>query len=343
MIKYMNGVVGNRALCEKLCLDVLEDRLSHACIIEGPKGTGKHIIAKNVAAALACTQKEASVTEFPCGVCSDCRKVFDGDCPDVTVVGCDGKTTMGVDAVRFLREDVRTVPNDLDFKVYIIEDADKMTVQAQNAFLLTLEEPPSYVRFFLLCENADLLLETIRSRAPVVRTQPISDEELDRYICQNDRRAAQMKLSSPAEYAELIRASKNGIGKALEYLEPKIFAPVLSRRRLVSDFLNAVTDGARASVIIPMLSGFSSKRDALQLELSLLSEAVTDLVMLKNSDGAELSFFSDRNYAVELCDRASMSFLYTLNSAVLSALESIRRNANVRLTIMKLATDAALI
>ena len=96
-------------------------------------------------------------------------------------------------------------------------------------------------------------------------------------------------------------------------------------------------------MIIPMLSGFSSKRDALQAELSLLSEAVTDLVMLKNSDGAELSFFSDRNYAVELCDRASMSFLYTLNSAVLSALESIRRNANVRLTIMKLATDAALI
>lgn len=343
VVKYMSGVVGNRALCEKLCLDVIEDKLSHACIIEGPRGTGKHTIAKNVAAALACSQKHSSPAQFPCLICPDCRKVLDGDCPDVITVGCGGKATLGVESVRFLREDVRTVPNDLDFKIYIIEDADKMTVQAQNAFLLTLEEPPSYVRFFLLCESASLLLETIRSRAPVIRTQPIPNGELDKYLIATDRRAEAMKLAFPAEYEELITAAKNGIGTALEYLDPKVFTPVKELRSLVTELVDAATSGARASVILPLLSRFSTKREILATQLSALSEAMTDLILLKSSDNTTLRFFSDKVKAFEMCDRVSMSFLYTLNSAVLTAIDNIQKNANVRLTMIKFASDAMLI
>lgn len=344
MVRYMSEVVGNRALCEKLCLDVIEDKLSHACIIEGPKGTGKHTIAKNVAAALACTSRPETAGRFPCLECADCKKVLEGDCPDLITVGCDGKATIGVETVRFLREDVRTVPNDLDFKVYVIEDADKMTPQAQNAFLLTLEEPPSYVRFFLLCESAELLLETIRSRAPVIRTQPIDNDELDRYLCQKDRRATAMKLANPKEYAELIMASKNGIGAALGYLEPKDFAPVKELRKLVTDFVDAATQGEKASVIFPMLfKGFSQKRDALIPQLTLLLEAVNDLMLIKNTDDVRLRFFADRDRAMELSDRVSMSFLYGFNEAVLSAIDSLQRNSNVRLTLIKLASDASMI
>ncbi len=343
MTRYMSGVVGNRALCEKLCLDVIEDKLSHACIIEGPRGSGKHTIAKNVAAALACSEKKNPRGEFPCGVCPDCKKVLEGDCPDLITVGSGGKATIGIEAVRFLKEDVRTVPNDLDFKIYIIEDADKMTVQAQNAFLLTLEEPPSYVRFFLLCESADLLLETIRSRAPVIRTQPIDNGELDSYICRADSRAAAMKLSSPDEYAQLLMASRNGIGRALEYLDPKVFAPVKELRRLITEFVDTATDAPRASAILPLLSRFAAKRDALCPQLYMLSEAVTDLILLKSSDTASLCFFADRQRAIEICDRVSMSFLYELNTAVINATQSIQRNANVRLTMIKLAASAGLI
>ena len=344
VVKYMSEVVGNRVLCEKLCLDVIEDKLSHACIIEGPKGTGKHTIAKNVAAALACTSKPENVGRFPCLECADCRKVLDGDCPDLITVGCDEKATIGVDTVRFLREDVRTVPNDLDFKIYIIEDADKMTTQAQNAFLLTLEEPPTYVRFFLLCESAELLLETIKSRAPVIRTQPIDNDEIDRYISGRDRRAVAMKLAAPKEYAELIMASKNGIGMALGYLEPKAFAPVKELRKLIEDFVDAATQGERASVIFPMLfKGFSQKRDVLISQLTLLLEAVNDLMLIKNMDNVRLRFFADRDRAMELSDRVSMSFLYSFNDAVLTAIDNLQRNANVRLTLIKLVSDATII
>lgn len=341
--QYMGSIVGNERLTQKLCLDILAGRLAHAFIIEGKRGTGKHTLALNTAAALACSAKDATDSDVPCGTCPECKKIFEGKSPDIITVGCEGKTTLGVDAVRFLKDDVHTVPNDLDFKLYIIEDADKMTVQAQNALLLTLEEPPSFVRFILLCENADLLLETIRSRAPVLRTEPISNADVDEYICKNDRRAAQMKLSSTQEYNELLMAAKNGIGTALELLDPKTFAPIREMRRLAEDVVDNATDGSGARRIFPLLSRFSQKRDVLAKQLACLSEAVNDLILIKKSDNAPLCFFADRDRAIELCDRCSMSFLYELGKAVLKAIDNNARNANVRLTLIKLMSDASLI
>lgn len=340
--QYMSRIVGNRNTCEKLCRDVLSDKLSHAIILEGAKGTGKHTVALYLAAALACSQKDTDGI-FPCCACRECKKVLEHKSPDVNTVGTEGKATFGVDTIRFLKEDVRTVPNDLDFKLYIIEDADKMTVQAQNAFLLTLEEPPSYVRFILLCENADLLLETIRSRAPVLRTEPIANDTLDEYLCHTDRRAAQMKLSSPSEYAELIMSARHGIGTAIEYLEPKKFAPVKEMRSLVTRFCDVATSSSGAKAALPLITGFSQKRDMLRIQLEMLSEAVTDLLLLKKSDNAPLTFFADTALAAEMCDRVSTSFLYTLANAVLTAIDSTERNANVRLTLVKLISDADII
>ena len=142
----MGSIVGNERLRQKLCLDILAGRLAHAFIIEGKRGTGKHTLALNTAAALACSAKDATDSDVPCGTCPECKKIFEGKSPDIITVGCEGKTTLGVDAVRFLKEDVHTVPNDLDFKLYIIEDADKMTVQAQNALLLTLDQGKVFPR-----------------------------------------------------------------------------------------------------------------------------------------------------------------------------------------------------
>ena len=339
----MPSVVGNKRLCEKLCLDVLSSRLSHALILEGRPGTGRHTVAINVAAALACESRESASSPFPCGKCRPCKKVLEGKSPDVIFVHrAPDKATFGVEISRYLKKDVYTAPNELDFKIYIIEEADKMTEEAQNALLLTLEEPPSYVRFILLCEHAELLLETILSRAPVLRTEPISSADIDAYICRTDSRARQMKMSSPAEYAELLAAAKGGIGSALEYLDTSAFSPVLAQRALVKDFLSAASTHS-AKELFQLLPRFSSKRETLIEQLNCLSEAVTDLVLIKKSDNAPLSFFADRNLAIELSDQSSISTLYDLSRAVLTALDSTSKNANVRLTLIKLLCDAKLI
>ncbi len=337
------GIIANRALCYRLGEDILSHRFPHAMVLEGPRGTGKHTIARMCAAALVCMQAENDSHPLPCRSCLPCKKVLENKSPDVITLGCDGKASIGVEVARFLREDVSIVPNDSDFKVYIIEDADKMTVQAQNALLLTLEEPPSYVHFFLLCENAGLLLETIRSRAPIFRTEPIFISEMDHYLCETDSRARSMKASDPTGYAELLVSAESGIGQALEYLEPKVFTPIRTKRTFISEFIHAAVEHRGAGVILPLLSRFSSKRDLLRDQLALLSRAVRDLVLLKKSDTAPLCFYADRDAAIELCDKTSLQFLYDLAAAICQAENSNARNANVRLTLIKMALDAHLL
>jgi len=340
MKDMFSNIVGNTALRLRFGNDILASRFPHAVIIEGAHGTGKHTIARNTAAALVCENKDDGSLPLPCGKCISCRKVIESKSPDVITIGCEDKATIGVDAIRFLKEDIYIIPNDTDHKIYIIEDADKMTPQAQNALLLTLEEPPSYVHFFLLCENADSLLETIRSRAPIFRTEPLTKDEIDSYICANDRRAAQMKLSSPDEYAELLSAAGFGIGNALEFLDTKAYAPIKQLRSLTYDFINLAIRSKGAKEALPLLMRLSGKRDILSDQLAMISEAIRDLILLKKNDDATLLFFSDRDAAIELSDRASLMFLYKLYQAVQCSRDEISRNANTRLCLIKLAIKA---
>ena len=339
----MPEIIGNDALRQRICRDILANSLSHAYIIEGPDGSGRHTIALNAAAALACESKDDESVPLPCGVCPSCRKILAHKSPDVIFIGSEGKASLGVDTARFIKEDVYTLPNDLEDKIYIVEDSDKMTVQAQNAILLTLEEPPKFVHFFLLCNNASTLLETIRSRAPILRTEPVPSECIDDYLCKNDRRAAQMKLSSPSEYAELLISAKGGIGKALEFLEPKVWKPLRERRVLVLAFIDAATAQKSAAELLSLISAFSNKRDQLEKELSELLDALRDLILLRKSDNAPLSFFADREYATEICDRCSTAYLHTLYTSVSEAIAENKRNANVRLMLMKMAITSQLI
>ncbi|MBQ7383692.1 MAG: hypothetical protein IJV72_02760 [Clostridia bacterium] len=339
----MEQIIANQSLRERLCSDILNGSLAHAYIIEGVKGSGKHSLARFSAAALSCEKKNDVNLPFPCSECPSCRKILRGLSPDVITVGCDGKATMGVDSVRFLREDVYVVPNELEYKVYIIEDADRMTVQAQNAFLLTLEEPPSYAVFFLLCENAGVLLETIRSRAPILRTEPIARELIDEYICRTDRRAAQMKISAPSDYAQLLMSAKNGIGRALELLEPKALAPILEERNLAKDFVYIAIDRPENEAALTLIAKMATKRDKLSGELTLIYTALRDLILTKKSDNAPLCFYESRDAAIELCEKVSIYELIKLSEAVCAASDRISRNANVKLTLMALLSEAEII
>lgn len=336
----MTNVVGNDELKTRLGQEILSQTLPHAYILEGMRGSGKHTIARMCAAALACESKASEALPIPCMQCPSCKKILEGKSPDLITVGTEGKATVGVDTVRILREDVHVIPNDLDYKIYIIEDADRMTVQAQNALLLTLEEPPSFVHFFLLCEQAGLLLETIRSRAPILRTEPIDSEKIDRYLCEHDVRAKQMKLASPEAYKELLLISRMGIGQALYYLEPKHLSPVLEARHLALDFVTAAVTSRDP---ITLLSRFSQKREEAVQELSLIADALRDLLLLKKSETVTLSFFTDFNAAIDLCDRVSLQFLYRFMEAIQAAMDSFARNANVKLSLIQMLTDANLI
>ncbi len=147
------------------------DRLSHAYILTG---SGAPALSKRIAAAAVCDASSGR----PCGRCRHCRKAAAGIHPDIiTISRLEDKAGILVDQARNLRADAYVVPNEADRKVYIIDPADKMNPQAQNALLKVLEEPPSAVIFLLVASNPNLLLETVRSRC--VLLSDVSEEEED--------------------------------------------------------------------------------------------------------------------------------------------------------------------
>ena len=333
MRKVLDSIIGNASLKTKLYSDILSQTLSHAYIIEGKKGSGKHTVSYLIAAALSCKNLNDGNSAIPCGTCKSCKKILEGKSPDVIMITREDKASIGVDAVRFLRNDVRVVPNDLEYKIYIIEDADAMTQQAQNAFLVTLEEPPSYVKFFLLCEDADSLLETVRSRSQILKTEPISTEDIDSYLQSNYQAAKQMKLSDPSDYYELIMSSGASIGKAVELLDSKTFKKTLEERNIARDFLKAITSKPSSDEIVSLLYKFEKKRDQLIDLLLTVELALRDLIAIDRTENAPLLFFYDRQEALSLSDAINIRKLMNIYDRLKNLQDLINSNTNIRLTV----------
>ena len=338
MKNLMPALVGNNALKKRLCADILASSLSHAYILEGKKGSGKHTVARLIASSLSCENKQDPAHPLPCGVCPACRKISEGICPDVMTFSREsGKATFGVETVRTIRADVATVPGELDYKFYIIEDADLMTVQAQNALLLTLEEPPSFVLFLLLAESSHLLLETIRSRAPVLRLESIPEEALDRYLRDTQPAARALRNSQPDEYAALLTASDGAIGEALRLLEPKARKALFEMRELSESVIRACLEKERESDLLSLLSSFPQKRPDAILQLCNLLTAVRDLILLQRADQPHLCFFPDRERAADYASRFSSASLFGICREIEQALSDLDANANLTLTLTRLS------
>ena len=147
-------------------------RLSHAYLITGPKGSGRHEMARTLARAMVC-----SGAEKPCGVCPHCKKALAGIHPDViTVTFPEDKQEILEDQIRTLRTDAYVLPNEADRKVFLIDPAGAMNERAQNAFLKVLEEGPAYAAFLLIAETAGEVLVTVASRCEEVALQPSGEE-----------------------------------------------------------------------------------------------------------------------------------------------------------------------
>ena len=343
---------GNDALRARFGNDILARRLSHAYILEGKYGLGKHTLALQLAAAQSCLAKDDEHAPLPCGTCKNCKKILEGKSPDVTIIGREkGKVQITVDAVRHLRTDVLTAPNDLDTKVYIIEDAHAMNQQAQNALLLTLEEPPAYVLFLLLCEDASNLLETIRSRAPIYRLQSLPLDTVRQYVTQHTPPGITLPPEDKLE--QLLMAADGSIGKALDLLSPKQSAPILEARQAAMELLDAAPDKGERVIRALLPYGIRKedgraelRRDEVAYKLETLLRALRDLIAVHRCDPATvpLCFFTDRDTAIDYSLRFGMQDLLRLLDAVDTALESIsQRNANLRIAICEMAVRAGIL
>ena len=198
-------VVGHKDVIRYIQNAVKEDKVSHAYIMNGEKGSGKKMLAGLFARTLLCEKGG----QDPCGKCHSCIQAESGNHPDIITVAHEKPGAIGVDDIReHVNNTVSIKPYQGPYKVYIIPHADTMTVQAQNALLKTIEEPPKYAVILLLTENADMLLPTINSRCVMLKLRNIKDALIRKYLMEN--------LEVPDYKADMCTAFAQGnLGRAI--------------------------------------------------------------------------------------------------------------------------------
>ena len=343
MRPILSDVIANERLRARLGDELTASKLSHAYILVGERGFGKHTLALHLAAALACENQKDNSKSLPCLSCPSCRKILAGNSPDIIYINRGDKATLGIDPIRELRQDVLIPPNDLSVKVYIIEEAHLMTTQAQNAFLLTLEEPPAYVLFLLLCENPSLMLETIRSRAPVLRLEPVPNGLILQHICEKVPEAKRMWESDKASLEEIVVAADGSIGRALELLDPKLYKPLSDRREIARTFARLCASPKNTAETMRFLNSLGARRDELIEQFGIILICLRDLLLLKQTENTPLCFFPDREEASSLAYAFTTPALLSLCDSVSEATDRLRANANVRLTVTAMAQECNLL
>ena len=187
-------LLGNERLKENLTRSLKKGHIAHFYLISGPEGSGKHTLAHLLSAAILCEG-----TEPPCMTCHACRRVLEDIHPDVIWVEDKDKKTVTVDLMRQARADAFIRPNEAAYKIYVIPRAQDMRLEAQNALLKILEEPPEYAVFLLLTDNPNKMLPTIRSRCTALNLNALPEETLRSALHREFPEAAKETLESALE------------------------------------------------------------------------------------------------------------------------------------------------
>ncbi len=202
------ALLGNERLRENLRASLQKGRISHFYLISGPVGSGKHILARLLAAAILCGGQER-----PCLGCNTCRKVLSGTHPDYITVDEPEKKTVSVELVRKASADLYIQPNEGSHKIYLLPRAQDMGIPSQNALLKVLEEPPKYGVFILLTNNPEKLLPTVRSRCVELAMTALQPQVL--------RTALEKRFpnAEPQSIAAAMARSGGFLGQAITLLE----------------------------------------------------------------------------------------------------------------------------
>lgn len=194
-------IIGNEEIQELLEQTIKNKRASHSYLFVGTEGIGKKQIAKEFAKALLCLEENKY-----CGKCKSCIEFDDNNNPDFILIEPE-ENSIKIDQIREIQRKVVEKPIISKQKVYIIDNSDKMTTEAQNGLLKTLEEPPEYITIILIGSNENSFLSTIKSRCTILRFKDIKQEEIEKYLEENviyfkDKR--------------ILKACSGSIGKALK-------------------------------------------------------------------------------------------------------------------------------
>jgi DNA polymerase-3 subunit gamma/tau len=265
-------MVGQSHIVTTLTNALRENRLSHAYLFSGPRGTGKTTAAKILAKAVNCEQ---GPTAEPCNTCDACVRVMAGAVMDVLEI--DAASNRGVEEIREIRDKVKYAPSEVRKKVYIIDEVHMLTTEAFNALLKTLEEPPAHVMFILATTEAHKIPATIQSRCQRFDFRRVAlDDQIARisYICSQEN----LQVDADA-VRELARISDGGMRDALSLLDQ---AASFAQGTITLKDVYAITGGVAIEQFVALATaiGKADVADALgQVDRLLMQGKTADRVL----------------------------------------------------------------
>lgn len=277
MANAFDALFGNSEVKTLFSQCIKDNKLSHAYMLVGPEGCGKKTFVKAIAQNLA--RHDGSEEEA-------IARIATGHSPDVLSISTEDKR-IGIDTVRSFVSTVYLTPNELDFKMYIFDKADKMTPQAQNALLKIIEEPPKRVYIFLICANPASLLQTVRSRVIAVNMQTFSETQVREYI---EKSAPELALSTSEErMAFALKTSCGALGAVKRLLDPENgeFEAFSTAREIITA-LSRKNRGVSYFDFISIILLFADNYEKLVLLLKYLSLFYRDILAAQNSDELEI-------------------------------------------------------
>ena len=307
-------ILGHEQIIEHLQNAIKLQKVSHAYILDGEEGAGKNMLARAFAQTLQC---ERGGTE-PCGECHSCKQAMSGNQPDIITVTHEKPASIGVEDIRGqLCGDIQIKPYSSPYKIYIVDEAEKMTVQAQNALLKTIEEPPAYGVIMLLTTNADAFLPTILSRCVTLKLRPVKNEIIRPYLME--------KYHIPDYQAEVCTAFARGnVGKAERLAQSEQFAELKSHllhllRHLRDMEVYELTEAVRSA---------SEYKTEINDYLDLMALWFRDVLLFKATRQIDGLVFAEEINAISAQAQKSS---YEGLERILKALEKakVRLNANV--------------
>ncbi len=313
-----NDIIGQENIINKLKAALEQGTVGHAYIFSGPKGIGKSTIAKIFANLLLCSNIQS---KNPCGKCLSCQMINEQTNPDYYEIHTDGYS-IGVEEIRNLQNDIVIKPIYSKKKVYIIKDAHKMTVQAQNCLLKTLEEPPDYATIILTVSSYESLLETIHSRTIRYIFQKNSVSEVKKVIT--------LHKANDMIDEDFIAAYSDGIiGTAIELLNSNEFSFI--REKSINLSINA-SKGNLLSVF-DAYSFFEENKEKIDIILDIMILTFRDLLICKTLNQKKLINSDKKDIILNNASFFTEKSLYKNIEAIEETRKNIKQNSNYQLSI----------
>ncbi len=321
------SLYGHETVKETLGRAIARDRISNAYVFEGLKGVGKKLCAKLFAQSLVCQTKDA------CGKCPMCIQARAGTLPDIITLKRDkDKASVGVDNVREqIIAEVYLKPKTSPYKIFIIEQGDELSIEAQNALLKVLEEPPAYVTFIICVTSKEKLLSTVLSRSQVVTFFPLGTELVCDYLVKNCNVA-----QSTAE--TVAKLSQGSIGVAQElFSNPDKQARI---EKSIECLINLKKNSLRLREMVEFLT---EEKENIEEIIDYLMTFLRDCVMVKTNLEASC-VFSDkvsaiRVFTADISKKKLISAFDKLNKLKISLKQNLNFNATVSEAVMRIWED----